>query len=76
MGARVLVSVPHQNGSSYPDTDYTATLCGKWRKTVNEAPLLVIQQFLGHSDPKTTVRYIRRAEELATRVCQYNTLSM
>jgi site-specific recombinase XerD len=41
---------------------------------VNEAPLLVIQQFLGHSDPKTTMRYIRRAEELATRAYQYNTL--
>src|ERR687894_2400717 len=24
---------------------------------INEAPLLVIQQFLGHSDPKTTLRY-------------------
>jgi integrase/recombinase XerD len=43
---------------------------------VNEAPLLVIQQFLGHSDPKTTLRYIRRAEELATRAYQYNTLPM
>jgi integrase/recombinase XerD len=41
---------------------------------INEAPLLVIQQFLGHSDPKTTLRYIRRAEELATRAYQYNTL--
>ncbi len=41
---------------------------------VNEAPLLVIQQFLGHSDPKTTMRYIRRAEELATKAYQYNTL--
>jgi integrase/recombinase XerD len=41
---------------------------------LNEAPLLVIQQFLGHSDPKTTLRYIRRAEELATRAYQYNTL--
>ena len=41
---------------------------------INEAPLLVIQQFLGHSDPKTTMRYIRRAEELATRAYQYNTL--
>jgi integrase/recombinase XerD len=41
---------------------------------VNEAPLLVIQQFLGHADPKTTLRYIRRAEELATRAYQYNTL--
>lgn len=41
---------------------------------VNEAPLLVIQQFLGHSDPKTTMRYIRRAEELASRAYQYNTL--
>jgi integrase/recombinase XerD len=41
---------------------------------VNEAPLLVIQQFLGHSDPKTTMRYIRRAEELAARAYQYNTL--
>jgi site-specific recombinase XerD len=43
---------------------------------VNEAPLLVIQQFLGHSDPKTTLRYIRRAEELATRAYQYNTLPL
>src|ERR687897_2091196 len=43
---------------------------------INEAPLLVIQQFLGHSDPKTTLRYIRRAEELATRAYQYNTLPM
>jgi integrase/recombinase XerD len=43
---------------------------------LNEAPLLVIQQFLGHSDPKTTLRYIRRAEELATQAYQYNTLPM
>jgi len=43
---------------------------------VNEAPLLVIQQFLGHADPKTTLRYIRRAEELATRAYQYNTLPL
>jgi integrase/recombinase XerD len=43
---------------------------------VNEAPLLVIQQFLGHSDPKTTLRYIRRAEELATRAYQYNTFPL
>ncbi len=41
---------------------------------LNEAPLLVIQQFLGHSDPKTTLRYIRRAEEVATRAYRYNTL--
>jgi integrase/recombinase XerD len=41
---------------------------------VNDAPLLVIQQFLGHADPKTTLRYIRRAEELAARAYQYNTL--
>src|ERR671917_686737 len=41
---------------------------------VNEAPLIVIQQFLGHSDPKTTMRYIRRAEELASKAYQYNTL--
>ncbi len=43
---------------------------------INEAPLLVIQQFLGHSDPKTTLRYIRRAEELATRAYEYNTLPL
>src|SRR5918995_1292603 len=43
---------------------------------LNEAPLFVIQQFLGHSDPKTTLRYIRRAEELATRAYQYNTLPL
>src|SRR5829696_8668323 len=43
---------------------------------LNEAALLVIQQFLGHSDPKTTLRYIRRAEELATRTYQYNTLPL
>jgi site-specific recombinase XerD len=41
---------------------------------MNEAPLLVIQQFLGHSDPKTTMRYIRRADELAAKAYQYNTL--
>ena len=41
---------------------------------VNEAPLLIIQQFLGHEDPKTTMRYIRRAEELASKAYQYNTL--
>ncbi len=43
---------------------------------LNEAPLLVIQQFLGHSDPKTTMRYIRRAEEIATKAYQYNTLPL
>jgi integrase/recombinase XerD len=43
---------------------------------MNEAPLLVIQQFLGHSDPKTTMRYIRRAEEIASRAYQYNTLPL
>src|SRR4028118_1390174 len=43
---------------------------------VNEAPLLVIQQFLGHSDPKTTMRYIRRAEELASKAYKYNTLPL
>jgi integrase len=43
---------------------------------VNEAPLLVIQQFLGHSDPKTTMRYIRRADELASKAYQYNTLPL
>ncbi len=43
---------------------------------VNEAPLLVIQQFLGHSDPKTTMRYVHRAEELAARAYQYNTLPL
>ncbi|ABG04393.1 phage integrase [Rubrobacter xylanophilus DSM 9941] len=43
---------------------------------MNQAPLLVIQQFLGHSDPKTTMRYIRRAEELASRAYEYNTLPL
>jgi len=43
---------------------------------MNEAPLLVIQQFLGHSDPKTTLRYVRRAEELASKAYTYNTLPL
>lgn len=43
---------------------------------VNEAPLIVIQQFLGHSDPKTTMRYIRRAEQLAGKAYEYNTLDI
>jgi site-specific recombinase XerD len=43
---------------------------------VNEAPLLMIQQFLGHADPKTTLRYIRRAEELANKAYTYNTLPL
>ena len=41
---------------------------------VNEAPLLLIQHYLGHSDPKTTLRYVRRAEELASKAYTYNTL--
>lgn len=43
---------------------------------VNEAPLLIIQQFLGHSDPKTTMRYVRRAEEIASKAYTYNTLPL
>ena len=43
---------------------------------VNEAPLLIIQQFLGHADPKTTMRYVRRAEELASKAYTYNTLPL
>jgi integrase/recombinase XerD len=43
---------------------------------VNEAPLLLIQQFLGHSDPKTTMRYVRRAEEIASKAYTYNTLPL
>ncbi|MDQ3912187.1 MAG: tyrosine-type recombinase/integrase [Actinomycetota bacterium] len=43
---------------------------------LNDAPLLVIQQFLGHSDPKTTLRYVRRAEELARKAYTYNTLPL
>jgi site-specific recombinase XerD len=43
---------------------------------LNEAPLLVIQQFLGHSDPKTTLRYVRRAEEVAAKAYTYNTLPL
>ena len=43
---------------------------------INEAPLLVIQQFLGHSDPKTTLRYVRRAEDLAAKAYTYNTLPL
>jgi len=43
---------------------------------INQAPLLIIQQFLGHSDPKTTMRYVRRAEELASKAYTYNTLPL
>lgn len=43
---------------------------------INDAPLLVIQQFLGHTDPKTTLRYIRRAEEMANKAYTYNTLPL
>ena len=41
---------------------------------LNGASLLIIQQYLGHSDPSTTLRYIRRADEVATRAYRYNTL--
>src|SRR3712207_7745922 len=34
---------------------------------INEAPLLVIQQFLGHSDPKTTMRSEEHTSELQSR---------
>jgi site-specific recombinase XerD len=35
---------------------------------MNEAPLLVIQQFLGHSDPKTTFRYVRAPKSSQTKL--------
>ena len=44
------------------------------KSKLSAAPLLVIQQFLGPSDPKTPLRYGRRAEEVATRAYRYNTL--
>jgi integrase/recombinase XerD len=40
----------------------------------NRVPLLVILQFLGHSDPTTRVRYIQRAEELTSRAYECITL--
>lgn len=43
---------------------------------INQAPLLIIQQFMGHSDPKTTMRYVHRAEELASKAYTYNTLPL
>jgi hypothetical protein len=46
------------------------------KSTLSAASLLVTQQFLGHSDPKTTLRCIRRAEEVATRAYRYNTLAI
>jgi integrase/recombinase XerD len=41
---------------------------------LNEAPLLIFQRLLGHSNSKITLRYIRYAEELAARIHQHNTL--
>jgi integrase/recombinase XerD len=38
---------------------------------LNGAPLLIIQLYLGHSDRKTTLRYIRRADDVATRAYRY-----
>ena len=41
---------------------------------LNEAPLLIFQRLLGHSNSKTTLRYLRHAEEFAARTLQHNTL--
>jgi integrase len=41
---------------------------------LNEAPLLIFQRLLGHSNSKTTLRCIRHAEEFAARTRQHNTL--
>jgi integrase/recombinase XerD len=41
---------------------------------LNEGPLLIFQRLLGHSNSKTTLRYIRHAEEFAARTHQHNTL--
>ncbi len=54
--------------------EYALLVQSMEKSTLSAAPLLVIQQVLGHSDPKTTLRYIRRSEELATRAYRYNTL--
>ena len=41
---------------------------------LNEAPLLILQRLLGHSNSKATVRCIRYAEEFAAITHQHNTL--
>ena len=55
---------------------YVLMVAQRLHSLVVDAGSLVIQQFLGHSDPKTTMRYIRRADELASKAYQYNTLPM
>jgi site-specific recombinase XerD len=41
---------------------------------LNEAPLLIFQRLLGHSNSKTTLRYIRHAKEFAARTHRHYTL--
>jgi integrase/recombinase XerD len=47
---------------------------GKSLEALSAEDISLYRELLGHADPKTTLRYIRRAEELATRAYQYNTL--
>ena len=47
--------------------------CGT-EMALNKAPLQVIQNFLGHSTPQTTMRYIHKAEELISDAWKYNSI--
>ena len=43
---------------------------------LNKAPLLVIQGFAGHQDPKTTLRYLRKAKEITSEAHKYNSIPL
>jgi len=43
---------------------------------LNKAPLLVIQGFAGHQDPKTTIRYLRKAKEITSQAHKYNSIPL
>ncbi|MCX5867523.1 MAG: tyrosine-type recombinase/integrase [Proteobacteria bacterium] len=47
--------------------------CGT-EMALNKAPLQVIQSFLGHSSPQTTMRYVHKAEELISDAWKYNSI--
>lgn len=47
--------------------------CGT-EMALNKAPLQMIQNFLGHSSPQTTMRYVHKAEEIISDAWKYNSI--
>ena len=59
-----------------PISDHSFRHSALTNMALNKAPLLVIQGFAGHQDPKTTMRYLRKAKEITSQAHKYNSIPL